>query len=73
MVRSWPSLLIGFLIPAVLIIGGILVLGPLQIVVADFPLVFIWVFACMPVTCLCLWVSWRFFDSRYYVDEERNT
>lgn len=72
MVRSWPSLIIGFLIPAVLIVGGILVLGPLQVVIMDFPLVFIWVFACMPLTWLCLWISWRFFDRKYYVSEGRN-
>jgi hypothetical protein len=71
MVRSWPSVLIGFLIPIVLIVGGILILGPLHVVVGDFPLVFIWIFACMPLTWLCLWISWNFFDRKYYVNEER--
>lgn len=70
MVRSWPSLLIGFLIPMVLIVGGILVLGPLHVVVADFPLVFIWIFTCMPLTWLCLWISWRFIDRKFYFSEE---
>ena len=72
MVRSWPSLVIGFLIPIVLIIGGILILGPLHVVVADFPVVFIWIFACMPLTWLCLWISWRFFDRKHYAGAEKN-
>ncbi len=70
MIRSWPSVLIGFLIPIVLIVGGILILGPLHVIVGDFPLVFIWIFACMPLTWLCLWISWRFFDRKFYFNEE---
>lgn len=66
MIRSWPSLLIGLGIPAVLVLGGVLALGHSAAVVFGFPLVFVWVFCCCPITTLCLWVSWRFFDSPHY-------
>lgn len=69
MVRSWPSLLIGLGIPAVLVLGGVLALGSSTVVLFGFPLVFCWVFCCCPITTLCLWVSWHFFDSAHYPEK----
>lgn len=70
MIRSWPSLLIGLCTPVVLTLGGVLALGSSTTVVLGFPLVFVWVFCCCPVTTICLWVSWHFFDSPHYTDRE---
>jgi hypothetical protein len=66
MIRSWPSLLIGLGIPAVAILGGVLTLGHSTAEVCGFPVVFFWMFCCFPLTTLCLWVSWRFFDRPHY-------
>jgi hypothetical protein len=70
MSHIWPSLLVGFVIPAILIIGGVLVLGPIDFSVGPFPLIFVWLFICFPLTSLCLWLSWHFFDRQHYSDEE---
>ncbi|WP_037366905.1 DUF3311 domain-containing protein [Amycolatopsis orientalis] len=66
MIRSWPSLCIGLGIPAVAILGGIPLVAGSPATVAGFPLVFFWMFLCFPLTTLCLWISWRFFDRRHY-------
>lgn len=71
MIRSWPSLLIGLGIPAIAIVGGVLVLGPIHAVAFGFPLVFFWMFCCFPLTTLCLWVSWHFFDSDSYARDRK--
>ncbi len=65
MIRSWPSLVIGLVIPVIAIVGGVLVLGPIHAEVLGFPLVFFWMFCCFPLTTLCLWISWHFFDRAY--------
>ncbi len=71
MIRSWPSVTIGFVIPTVAILGGVLTLGRIHAVLFGFPVVFLWIFLCFPLTTLCLWVSWRFFDRSHYPDEEK--
>lgn len=69
MIRSWPSLLIGLVVPTVAIIGGVLLLGQVDVVMLGFPVVFVWMFFCFLLTSLCLWISWHFFDRDHHPDE----
>ncbi len=46
-------------------------LGPIHAIVFGFPLVFFWMFCCFPLTTLCLWVSWHFFDSDSYARDRK--
>lgn len=69
MIRSWPSVLIGLGIPTLAIIGGISLLAHQPVEVHGIPIMFCWMFCCFPLTTLCLWVSWRFFDSRAYPED----
>jgi hypothetical protein len=68
-IRSWASLLIGLGIPVVAILGGVLGFGHSAVQLLGFPIVFFWMFCCFPLTTLCLWVSWRYFDRRHYPTE----
>lgn len=70
MTHRWSSVFIGFAIPFILIVGGVLLLGPIDVSVGPFPLVFVWLFICFPLTTLCLWISWHFIDSKRYPPEE---
>lgn len=66
MIRSWPSLVVGLGIPAAAVLVGIPLVAGSSASVAGFPLVFFWMFCCFPLTTLCLWISWRFFDRQHY-------
>lgn len=68
-IRSWPSVLIGLGIPAAAILIGIPLVSNTPDYVFGIPLLFFWMFCCFPLTSLCLWVSWRFFDSQHYPAE----
>ena len=70
MIRSWPCLVIGLVIPAVAILGGIAVIGPLSWTLFGIPAVFSWMFLCFPLTSLCLWISWHFYDRHDHHVEE---
>lgn len=69
MIRSWPSVLIGLGIPALALLGGIPLVSNTSVYVFGVPLLFFWTFCCFPLTTLCLWVSWRFFDRDHYPEE----
>lgn len=69
MIRSWLSVLIGLGIPAAALLIGIPLVSGSTASVFGIPLVFFWVFCCCPLTTLCLWVSWRFFDRAHYPEE----
>lgn len=71
MIRSWPSVLIGLGIPVFAILGGTAMVADTTVFVFGIPLLFFWMFCCFPLTTLCLWVSWRFFDSRHYPEDEQ--
>lgn len=71
MIRSWPSVLIGLVVPSVAILVGIPLVSNTSVDVLGVPLLFFWMFCCFPLTTACLWVSWRFFDSEHYVEEDR--
>ncbi|MBB4684074.1 DUF3311 domain-containing protein [Amycolatopsis jiangsuensis] len=66
MIRSRASVVIGLGVPVVAVVAGILVLAGNPTLVFGIPVVFCWMFCCFPLTTACLWVSWRFFDSRHY-------
>lgn len=70
MIRSWPSVLIGFGIPALALLLGIPLVAGSPATVLGIPLVFFWMFCCFPLTTLCLWCSWRFFDREHYPEDE---
>jgi hypothetical protein len=65
-IRSWPSLIIGLGIPAMAILVGTMLVSDTDVFVAGIPLLFFWMFCCFPLTTLCLWISWRFFDRPHY-------
>jgi hypothetical protein len=69
MIRSWPSVLCGLGIPALAILVGIPLVSNTSVFVFGIPLVFFWMFCCFPLTTLCLWVSWRFFDRAHYPED----
>lgn len=66
MIRSWPSLIIGLVIPVVGVLGGIIAFADTSVFVFGIPLLFFWIFAWFPLTSLCLWISWHFFDRQHY-------
>lgn len=70
MIRSWPSLIIGLVVPTVALLGGVAVFGSIDAVILGFPVVFAWVFFCFLLTTACLWTSWHFFDRHHHLDEE---
>jgi hypothetical protein len=67
-VATWSSVAIGLGVPVV----GILVLLPLvantDVVVLGVPLLFLVLFAMMPISTLALWVAWRIDSPRYESD-----
>jgi len=70
MIRSWPSVLIGLGIPAVAILVGSPLLANTSVYVLGMPLLYFWVFLWFPLTSLCLWISWNFFDRDHYPSDE---
>ncbi|GAA2078803.1 hypothetical protein GCM10009801_35950 [Streptomyces albiaxialis] len=68
-VRSWPSVLVGLGIPAVALLGGVTLLSGSGARVLGWPVLYLWVFCCFPLTTLCLAVSWRVFDRPHYREE----
>lgn len=70
LVRSWPSLIIGFFVPMSLILGGVLVFGPMNVTLAGFPIVFIWLFMCTVFSSLCMGITWHFFDKKFYAEND---
>lgn len=72
-VRSWPSVLVGMVIPALALLGGVTLLSGSGERVLGWPVLYLWVFLCFPLTTVCLWVSWRVFDRPHYLEPERET
>jgi len=56
------SPLIGLGIPAVALLVVMPLIADTSVAVAGIPLLFFWVFLWIPLTSVCLWVSWHFFD-----------
>lgn len=59
--RLW-SPVIGLGIPTVALLVVVPLIGDTGVRVAGIPLLFFWVFLWIPLTSLCLWLSWHFFD-----------
>ena len=55
---------IGLGIPFLSVIPTVPLLGHLPITVLGAPLALIWLFCCIPLTSLCLYVCWHFGDRR---------
>jgi hypothetical protein len=72
MVGSRWSLVVGVLIPAVAVLVGVPLTAGSTFTVFGIPLVFAWLFAWLPLTTVCLWLSWRFFDAPAYAALERS-
>ena len=68
MIRSWKSIVIGGIVPAVALLVVMPLLADTDVVVLGIPLLFLYVFALFPVTSLCLWIAWRL-DEPHYRDE----
>ncbi|MFI5610550.1 DUF3311 domain-containing protein [Amycolatopsis sp. NPDC051903] len=66
---SVASPLIGLGVPAVALIVVLPAIGNTAITVFGIPLLFFWIFLWIPLTSLCLWLSWHFFD-RHRPDED---
>lgn len=70
MIRSWPSVLIGLGIPVVAVLGGIIAFADTSVYIGGIPLLFAWIFLWFPLTTVCLWISWHFFDRHHYPSDE---
>jgi hypothetical protein len=70
MLGSRWSLVIALGIPALACFVGVPLTAESSVRILGMPLVFAWMFAWMPLTTLCLWVSWRRFDEARYRDVE---
>jgi hypothetical protein len=68
MIRSWKSIVIGGIVPAIALLLVMPLLADTDVVVLGIPLLFAYVFALFPVTSLCLWIAWRI-DEPCYRDE----
>lgn len=65
MIRSWKSIVIGGIVPAIALLAVMPLLADTDVVVLGIPLLFAYVFALFPVTSLCLWIAWRIDEPRY--------
>ena len=54
--------LIGIAVPFLSVIPTVPLLGTLQITVFGVPLALLWLFACIPITSLCLAICWFGYD-----------
>lgn len=70
MPRSLWSLAIGLGIPAIAIVIVPPLISNAQVSVLGIPLLFFWMFACFPLTTICLAISWYGFDRRHYAARE---
>ncbi|ATY13434.1 DUF3311 domain-containing protein [Amycolatopsis sp. AA4] len=66
MIGSRWSLVLALGLPGVAIFVGVPLCSQSTVTVFGIPLVFAWLFAWLPLTTLCLWASWRFFDRAQY-------
>ena len=64
------SLVIGLVIPFVAVVGGVAVFGGSRVLVLGMPVVYFWIFLWFVLTSVCMAVSWFFFDSEQFADDE---
>jgi hypothetical protein len=63
------SILVGLVIPFVAVVGGVVLLGRSEFLVAGIPIVYFWVFLWFVLTSVCLAASWYLFDRRDFEGE----
>ncbi len=66
MIGSRWSLAVAMGIPALAILVGVPLVSSSPYAVFGIPMVFAWLFAWLPLTTLCFWISWRYFESAEY-------
>ncbi len=66
MIGSRWSLLIAMGIPAIAVLVGIPVISQSNATIFGMPVIFGWLFAWLPLTTLCMWVSWRYLEREEY-------
>lgn len=70
MVGSLWALVIAMGIPAAAVLIGVPMISGSTYTILGVPIVFVWLFAWLPLTTLCLWASWRFLESASYQELE---
>lgn len=65
------SLWLGLGVPSFALLVVMPLLANTDVYVAGIPLLFLWVFACFPLTSLCLYLAWRM-DQRHYPEDSSN-
>ncbi|NMR29104.1 DUF3311 domain-containing protein [Crystallibacter degradans] len=66
MVGNRWSLIVGMGIPAMAVLLGIPLFSQSANTILGIPMVFAWLFALLPITTLCFWVSWRYLERDAY-------
>lgn len=66
MIGSRWSLGVAMGIPALAILVGLPLVSNNPHTVIGIPMVFAWLFAWLPLTSLCFWISWRYLESAAY-------
>lgn len=62
------SLWLGLGVPSFALLVVMPLLANTDVYVAGIPLLFLWVFACFPLTSLCLYLAWRT-DQKHYPED----
>lgn len=70
MSNELKSALLSMGVPSLGVLGGILAFAGSTAQVAGFPVLFAWLFLWMPLTALCIHLSWKLFDEAEYVARE---
>jgi hypothetical protein len=64
--RKVTSLLTGLVIPYLSVLGGIAFIGKYDTPIFGIPILYFWIFLWLPLTSLCLAISWSCFDRYEY-------
>lgn len=64
----WSLAAVG--IPAIAVLVGVPIISGSTYTIWGAPAVFVWLFAWLPLTTLCLWVAWRYFEREGYQELE---
>lgn len=70
MVGSRWALAVAMGIPAIAVLIGVPVISGSTYTVLGIPMVFVWLFSWLPLTTICLWVSWNYFERASYQELE---
>lgn len=59
---KFGSILIGMIIPFAAIVGVLPFIASSDISIMGFPIIYFWIFLWLPLTSLCLLLSWMLYD-----------